>query len=1068
MLRCDALLPPTPTQHDALSERPTWQAARTANDLTATFTQGAGMPPRPHQVGCVHSVCSALQGDCERQSPSNYLCQHATGAGKTLTIAALAHALTSLIDARGNHFSLVIVITDRKVLDEQCGGVVSAYFEALGAGDLLERATSCDNLRELLTTRDHGARTRVVITTFQKASQRSVTASAAAAGEDAIDADAADLAACDEVGLESVSAGAMTTCSEPRIAILADEAHRAHGHGTTQQLHRMLCGDAAQPRNISYISFSATPSEVALRLFGVENHEAGRREPFHVYSLRSALADRVCVDVLGEYTTAKPAVSVVDCRGRQQTIEALLQEPGGRHAGSVRALHRAATAQGALLEAKARGALEFVLSALDHAARSGFEDPKAMLVVRSRQECASYRRVLLDCMEGRRCAHDAAATADSTTGTEALPPPPLRILVAFSGSLVVDADDTFDCEEGEQGVDGEASDGGEGAAGGRLGAVVTEARLNGVSDPVEAFRRPGPALLIVCAKLETGFDEPRVVCMVIDRPLRGAHAVQVLGRANRAAPRKPVVRVLDFVNSAIEIGAAFRDFVSATSRPLSAAEWRAQLGREMAYISSQLLEMIGDGTIGTVAARALATDANETLACDLEQYMRGCERLGVEAADLPYGFAHRLLSELRTSHGGERGGERGLKAPLASEGRGGARGGGESDLGDGFKLRVGGLSTTFSGAIGLDAAPPPSHRTRPLTSAAEMKLVGSAGVAQTLSSSVKAAEAASEAAVRKLTAEAAGTGHGLVSRALSEADVAALHPKLHALVAGELAIPAGEALLTDLLARQPPSVSVLRKTTVGKTARRLRVHPHSTISALASSLLDKWRHAADAEERRAKRTEALGSGNAGGARSADGASGEAGAEDATRQTAKLLLAEALRAGERALTQQGPVDATSESAASDSKTQPSVLELAAQVERAVFAHAAERTGKPYKVKLRSLAGALRTPRAGELRKRLRDGSLSAGELCSMEGDRLSTELMSDEQKQAKASKLAREQRAIDMLRPEAQGEQSDEYRCTSCKGRRCIIFHTNSMGAVHLTAVPDIIVQCTDCGHRFTI
>ena len=72
------------------------------------------------------------------------------------------------------------------------------------------------------------------------------------------------------------------------------------------------------------------------------------------------------------------------------------------------------------------------------------------------------------------------------------------------------------------------------------------------------------------------------------------------------------------------------------------------------------------------------------------------------------------------------------------------------------------------------------------------------------------------------------------------------------------------------------------------------------------------------------------------------------------------------------------------------------------------------------------------------------------------------------RQAKARKKEMSDRAIDSLRHERQGTQSDEYRCSSCKGTRCNLFHTNSMGAVHLTAVPDMIIECLDCGHRFTI
>ena len=87
---------------------------------------------------------------------------------------------------------------------------------------------------------------------------------------------------------------------------------------------------------------------------------------------------------------------------------------------------------------------------------------------------------------------------------------------------------------------------------------------------------------------------------------------------------------------------------------------------------------------------------------------------------------------------------------------------------------------------------------------------------------------------------------------------------------------------------------------------------------------------------------------------------------------------------------------------------------------------------------------------------------------MEPGQLSEELMSDDERRAKVAKRERERRAIELLANDAQGEQSDQYTCTSCKSKRCNLFHTNSMGAVHLTSVPDMIVQCLDCGHRFTI
>ena len=78
------------------------------------------------------------------------------------------------------------------------------------------------------------------------------------------------------------------------------------------------------------------------------------------------------------------------------------------------------------------------------------------------------------------------------------------------------------------------------------------------------------------------------------------------------------------------------------------------------------------------------------------------------------------------------------------------------------------------------------------------------------------------------------------------------------------------------------------------------------------------------------------------------------------------------------------------------------------------------------------------------------------------------LQTDDERARKRAKREREERAIEMLRADNQGETSSVYRCPECGGTRCNLFNTNSMGAVHLTSVPDMIVQCLGCGHRFTV
>ena len=119
----------------------------TTEGLTQSFRAATGIDPRPHQVAAVLAVCTALTTDCHKETPSNYLCQHATGSGKSLTMAMLAHALTQLVDERGNRFALVVVVSDRRVLDEQNGETLRAYFGGLGDG--IECVNSCARLREL-------------------------------------------------------------------------------------------------------------------------------------------------------------------------------------------------------------------------------------------------------------------------------------------------------------------------------------------------------------------------------------------------------------------------------------------------------------------------------------------------------------------------------------------------------------------------------------------------------------------------------------------------------------------------------------------------------------------------------------------------------------------------------------------------------------------------------------------------------------------------------------------------------------------------------------------------------
>ena len=140
-------------------------------------------------------------------------------------------------------------------------------------------------------------------------------------------------------------------------------------------------------------------------------------------------------------------------------------------------------------------------------------------------------------------------------------------------------------------------------------------------------------------------------------------------------------------------------------------------------------------------------------------------------------------------------------------------------------------------------------------------------------------------------------------------------------------------------------------------------------------------------------------------------------------------------------------------------------LASRIEQALFAAHGRATTKAYRSRARQLSGALRSERGGALRKRLREGDLSADGLVASD---LTEALLSDEDRRKRQDRKDKERRAIESLRIENMADVSDEYLCGRCGSRRCTLHNTNSMGAVHLTSVPDMIVNCLDCNHSFTL
>ncbi|KAG2423130.1 hypothetical protein HXX76_015515 [Chlamydomonas incerta] len=297
---------------------------------------GGGPQPRPHQVEAVAALLSAVYWDPLRPPdapPANYLLQHSTGSGKSFTIAALATALAGWRDGGGGGFGTVLVLNDRLQLDLQLGACVEAFWRGNGRppGGLRRAATTRELAGFLAAPPGSPGRPAVVLTTVQKLATlwraRGGRVGAGAGGGGGGGGRAGGRKGQAAMGGEAPLS---------RIAVIADEAHRHHGHGTTDQIHQILAGALAaggcsigssseaaeetavaaaapgpgsraaaaaaaaaavgggsrrqapksrpqqrrQPRGVTYAGFTATPSPKALELFGVatEVPEGGKEE----------------------------------------------------------------------------------------------------------------------------------------------------------------------------------------------------------------------------------------------------------------------------------------------------------------------------------------------------------------------------------------------------------------------------------------------------------------------------------------------------------------------------------------------------------------------------------------------------------------------------------------------------------------------------------------------------------------------------------------------------------------------------------------------------------------------
>ena len=477
--------------------------------------------PRFHQWHAVRTVTAHARS----YGPGhNYLLQHSTGSGKSNTIAWLASALATLHTPSDDAglgkgaqavglgtdqpvFSKVIIVTDRKVLDRQLQDTVTGFEHTPGTIQKIDENSA--QLRQALES----TKARVIITTLQKFPVVAEYATHLAGARFAVIADEAHSS---QTGEAATDLKAVLTGKKGDDALAAAESAEAADEAESDGQDKLAARAAARGKqpNLSFFAFTATPKQKTLETFGERIPDAGspggfRLVPFHLYSMRQAIEEGFVLDVLKNYLTY--AVYYRLANGLSSNDPEL---PKGKAAA---ALARFASLHPSAFGQKAELIVEHFRA---HTAAKIGGHAKAMVVTRSRLHAVRMKQAI-----------DAYITAKKYTDVAAL--------VAFSGSV----------------ADPELPD-----------VEFTEPRMNGFAEGqlTKKFKTDDYQVLIVAEKYQTGFDEPLLHTMYVDKKLDGVKAVQTLSRLNRITPGKTDTFVLDLVNDADDIQAAFAPFFERT------------------------------------------------------------------------------------------------------------------------------------------------------------------------------------------------------------------------------------------------------------------------------------------------------------------------------------------------------------------------------------------------------------------------------------------------------------------------------------------------------------------------
>ena len=482
--------------------------------------------PRYHQLRVVRQ---SLAHVTKTGAGHRYLIQHSAGSGKSNSIAWLSHQLIAAKRQGKEVFDSVIVVTDRRILDDQIQRTIKGFMQV---GATVGHAKHSGDLRRFI---EQGK--KIIVSTVQKFP---VIANEVSLEEGRTFAIVIDEAHSSQGGKASGAMGVALGTEDTEIEADGEEDSEDRVNAALEALMagRRLLGNA------SYFAFTATPKAKTLEMFGealpADAEGKVRHRPFHSYTMKQAVQERFILDVLAQYTPVDSYYKLV-----KKTED----DPEFDSKRATKKLRRYVESHDHAIRLKAEIMVDHFHERVIAPAKIGGQ-ARAMVVCSGIERAIQYFHAFKAYLLERRS--------------------PYQAVVAFSG------------EHEYQ------------------GAKVTETSLNGFpSNDIPEKVQTEPCRFLICAdKFQTGYDEPLLHTMYVDKPLSGIKAVQTLSRLNRAHPQKHDCFVLDFQNNSEAITFAFQDYYRTTvladaTDPNKLHDLKSALDRAQVYEQTQVDTLVG-------------------------------------------------------------------------------------------------------------------------------------------------------------------------------------------------------------------------------------------------------------------------------------------------------------------------------------------------------------------------------------------------------------------------------------------------------------------------------------------